>query len=63
VRTRERLKARAAISCDDARDENDNRFQFLADGFCVTVFPVDDGEEPSAWSITRKESGLRTANS
>jgi hypothetical protein len=48
VSTRERLKARAAISCDDARDENDDRFQFLADGFCVTVFPVDDGEEPWA---------------
>ena len=61
---RERLKAYAASYCgDDAWDKNDHRFQFFADGFCVTVFPVDDGEEPWACSITRKDRGLRTANS
>jgi hypothetical protein len=58
--TRKRLKAYAAGSGADARDENDGRFQFLADGFCLTVFPVDNGEEPWVWSITRKKSGLRT---
>jgi hypothetical protein len=55
VSTRERLKSAPRASGDDAWNENDDRSQFLA-----VVFPVDNGEEPWVWSITRKERGLRT---
>jgi hypothetical protein len=68
MRARERLKAYAAKYAasycgDDAWDKNDHRFQFLADGFCVTVFPAHDGGEHWAWSITREESGVENGRS
>ena len=63
--TRERLKvyasSYAASYCgDDAWDKNDDRFRFFVDGFCVSVFPHDDGEH-WAWSIT--ESGIENGGS